>query len=493
MTRVAALGMSHETNTFVDAPTDYKAFEQGGILRADEIVHAFKDAHSTMAGYLEAGERPGVEITPLIFAHATPSGMITRDAFERIADEMIRLLRERGPWDGALLAQHGAAVSEDYPDADGEIVARVRSLVGDRTPVGLSLDMHANVSQKMVEHATITALYRTNPHVDPRPRALECAQLILRTIRGEIRPVQALETPPVVINILRQHTGSEPMRAIMQDLEQVLRQPGMLSASVAMGYPYADVREMGMAFLAIHDGDAGAAGDAARRMARRAWDQRAEFRGDAPLPEDALRRAADASTHPVVLMDVGDNVGGGGPGDSTILLAAAKKLGVRGLLYVLYDPDAVAACVAAGVRRDIALRAGAKTDDRHGEPVEVTGTIRTIGDGRFEEPAPRHGGHRFFDAGITAVLHTVDDHTLVLTSKRTMPTSLQQLYSLGIQPETRRVIVAKGVVAPRAAYEPIAAQIILVDTPGVTTADLSRFAYSRRRRPLYPFEPDAVY
>ncbi|HET8678947.1 MAG TPA: M81 family metallopeptidase [bacterium] len=493
MIRLAALGMSHETNTFVSAQTDYTAFEHTGILHADEIVGAFKDAHSTMAGYLDAGDGPGVQITPLIFAHATPSGLITRDGFARIADEMIRLLRDHGPWDGVLLAQHGAAVSEEYPDADGEIVSRVRSLVGDHTPVGLSLDMHANVSPKMVENATITVLYRTNPHVDPRLRARECAELVVRTIRGEIRPVQRLETPPVVINILQQHTGSEPMRGIMQDLEEVLRQPGMLSASVAMGYPYADVPEMGMAFLAIHDGDPTAASGAARQMARRAWDKRSHFRGDAPAPNEALRLADDAPAHPVVLMDVGDNVGGGGPGDSTILLTAAKRLRVHGLLYILHDPEAVAACVSAGVRRHITLRVGAKTDGQHGEPVEVTGTVRMIADGRFEERAPRHGGHRFFDAGLTAVLETTDDHTIVLTSKRTMPTSLQQLYSVGIRPEAKRVIVAKGVVAPRAAYEPIAAQIVLVNTPGVTSSDLSGFAYVRRRRPLYPFEPDAVY
>jgi microcystin degradation protein MlrC len=153
----------------------------------------------------------------------------------------------------------------------------------------------------------------------------------------------------------------------------------------------------------------------------------------------------------------------------------------------------VAACIAAGVRSQVTLAVGGKTDDRHGAPVEVTGTVRTISDGRFEEPTPRHGGQRFFDAGPTVVLDTTDDHTLVLTTERMASISLEQIYSIGIRPEGRRIIVAKGVVAPRAAYEPIAAQILLVNTPGVTAADLSRFTYHRRRRPLYPFEPDAAY
>ncbi len=491
--RLAALGFSHETNTFTGTRTDYDAFERTGILRGPDIVRALAESHSTMAGYLEASAEPGVEVAPLVFAHTEPSGTITRDAFERIAGEMLGLLEHQGPWDGVLLAQHGAAVSEEHPDADGEIIARVRALVGPSVPIGLSLDMHANLTRRMVDHATVTVLYRTNPHVDPRPRALECARLIIRTVRREIRPTQALETPPVVINILKQHTGSEPMKGVIGDLKTVLRRPGMLTASAVMGYPYADVEEMGMAFLAVHDGEATAASGAARWMARRAWARRAEFQGTAPSPEEALQAAMAAPRGPIVLMDVGDNIGGGSPGDSTVLLAAARRLGVRSFLQSLYDPEAVAVCVAAGVRSQITLRVGANTDRRHGDPIEVTGTVRAISDGRFEEPEPRHGGLRFFDAGPTVVLETTDDHTLLLTSRRVASTSLQQLYSVGIRPESKRVVVAKGVVAPRAAYEPIAAGIVLVDTPGVTAAEFTRFTYTRRRRPLYPFEVDAQY
>ena len=493
MMRLAALGMSHETNTFARGATGYAAFERSGILRGEEIVRAYRDSHATMAGYLEAGDRHGVEVVPLVFFRTDPSGLIARDAFERIVDELLRLLRERGPWDAVLLAQHGAAVADGYPDADGEIVSRVRALVGPKIPIGLSLDLHTNLSQRMIDGATVTVLYRTNPHVDPRPRAAECAELIVRTVRGEIRPVQALETPPVVINILQQYTGAEPMRGIMADADAVLRRPGMLSVGVAEGYPYADVVEMGMAFLVVHDGDPAAARDAARWMARRAWDRRGEFQGHSVPVEEAITLAMAAPKGPVVLMDVGDNIGGGSPGDSTILLAAAKTLGARGFLVSVCDPQAVAACIAAGVRSQVTLAVGGKTDDRHGAPVEVTGTVRTISDGRFEEPTPRHGGQRFFDAGPTVVVDTTDDHTLVLTTERMASISLEQLYSIGIRPEGRRIIVAKGVVAPRAAYEPIAAQILLVNTPGVTTADLSRFTYQRRRRPLYPFEPDAAY
>jgi len=491
--RLAALGLAHETNTFASQATDYASFEESGILRGDEIVRDYAESHATMAGFLEAREKLGVDVVPLLFTFTNPTGTITSDAFERICGEMLQMLRDQGPWDGVLLGQHGAAVSEDYPDMDGEVAARVRALVGPHVPIGMAPDMHANLSQKMIEHTTATVVYRTNPHLDPRPRALECAEIIARTIKGEIRPVQALEMPPVVINIVKQFTGEEPMLSLVHDAEEVIQRPTMISASVAEGYPYADVAEMGMAFLAISDGDEAAARDAARWMARRAWDKRAQFVADTPTPEAALRAAMAAPNGPIVLMDVGDNIGGGSPADSTILLEIAQRLGVRSYLQTLRDPEAVSACVAAGVGATVKLEVGGKTDDRHGRPVAVTGTVRRISDGKFEEPTPIHGGFRFFNGGTTVVLETEDDHTLVLTTRLIGNTSLQQMYSVGVRPETKHVVVAKGVVSPRPAYAPIAAQVVLVNTPGVTTSDLSTFTYRNRRRPLYPFEADATY
>jgi microcystin degradation protein MlrC len=491
--RLALLGIAHETNTFSRVPASYEQFERSGIARGQEIVRLFRDSQATNAGFLEAADRFGVEVAPLIFASTGPIGTITRDAFERIVGEMLQLLKDQGPWDGVLLAQHGAAVSEEHPDADGEVCRRVRALVGPSVPIGMALDLHGNLSQKMIANTTVTTCYTTNPHLDARERALRCAELIVGTIKREIRPVQALEMPPLVINIVKQFTGEEPMRGVMRDREAASKRPGILDASVAEGYPYADVEEMGMSFLAISDGDEAAARDAARWMALRAWKRRARFVGDIPSPTEALKEAVASPRGPVVLMDVGDNIGGGSSADSTVILAEARRLGVKSFLQSLYDPEAVRACVAAGVGSTVTLKVGAKTDDMHGSPVEVTGRVRLISDGKFEDPRPTHGGWRFYDGGTTVVLETTDDHTLVLTSKRIGNTSRQQMYSLGIWPEEKKVVVAKGVVSPRPAYQPIAAKIILVNTPGVTTADLSFFQYKRRRRPLYPFELDAKY
>jgi microcystin degradation protein MlrC len=491
--RLAAFGFMHETNTFSPVRADWAHFADGGFLVGDEIAREHRTAQSTMAGFFEAAERFGFELVPLVFATTGPIGTITKDAFDRIMGEIADQLRAKGPWDGVLMANHGAGVSEEYPDIEGEIAARVRAIVGPDVPIGQALDLHGNISQRSIDNVTATVFYRTNPHLDARPRAVECADIIVRTIKGEVHPVQALETPPLVINILKQYTGDEPMASLMRDCEELLSRAGILSASVIHGYPYADVQEMGASFLVVADGDGDLARSSARWLARRAWDRRAELQGDAPTAADALAMALTEPRGPVVLMDVGDNIGGGSSADSTIILAEAQRLAVRDYLQSLYDPEAVADCVRAGVGQNVTLLVGAKTDRFSGSPVLVTGRVRTISDGQWEDPRPTHGGWRFFDGGTMVRLETIDGHTLVLTSKRVGNTSIEQMYSLGIHPENMRVIVAKGVASPRPAYQPIATRIILVNTSGLTTAGLSFFDYKHRRRPLYPFEPDATY
>ncbi|MGE3912939.1 MAG: M81 family metallopeptidase [Chloroflexota bacterium] len=488
--RLAALGLAHETNTFSRVPADLEMWD---VLRGEQLREKHATATTTLAGYFAASERLGFEIVPLIFANTGPIGTITKRAFDILVGEMMQLLKDNGPWDGVLMAQHGAAVSEEFPDADGEIVRRARELLGPDMPIGVNLDMHANVSQKVIDHSTVTVVYATNPHLDAKERAEQCAELIVRKIKGEINPVMALEMPPLVVNIVKQFTGEEPMRSIVESIGEVMRRPGMLSASVAEGYPYADVEEMGMSFLAIHDGDPAAAREAARYMADRAWSLREALQGDVPSPTEALQYADAAPEGPIVLMDVGDNIGGGSSADSTYLLAEAKRLSIGSFLQTLYDPEAVGDCVEVGVGSNVTLAVGGKTDDLHGEPVTVTGKVRVLFDGLYEDPRPTHGGWRFFDGGTTAVLDTTDGHTLILTSNRVGNTSLEQLYSVGVDPERYKVVVAKGVVSPRPAYSRVAKEIVLVNTPGVTTSDLNFFTFHRRRHPLYPFEQETQY
>ena len=518
--RFAILGISHETNTFSKVPATYEKFEEALMLRGQEIVKQYIDAEYTMTGYLQAAEEFGFEAVPLMYANTGPIGTITKDAYDRITTEMFGLLRDQGPWDAVLICNHGAAVSEEFPDMDAEFTRAVREIVGPDVPVGMTLDMHSNISKETVANTDVCVVWRTCPHLDCRQRGRKTAELIYRTVVGEIKPVQYIELVPMLVNIVKQFTGQEPMKSLVDDCVEANERESILDTSIAEGYPYADVEEMGMSWIAISDGDAESAKETAKWMAARAWEVRAELNRPVPSIEEALNMAeeryvgpkpegvenflpddgsalaeAEDSEHshlgPIVLMDVGDNIGGGSSADSTHIMKVAREMGIEGYLQTLYDPEAVKAMVAAGVGAEISLEVGGKTDEMHGEPVLITGTVANIDDGPYEETRPTHGGFKFYDDGQRVRFDTVDGMTILLTTNRSGNTAREQMYSMGINPEDYRIVVAKGVSSPRPAYQPIAAEIIIVNSPGVTSADLDTFTFNRRRIPLYPFEdPD---
>ncbi|MCP5260211.1 MAG: M81 family metallopeptidase [Rhodoferax sp.] len=491
MIRIASAGFLHESNTFSAIPASLDLWQRSGILDGDAIRREYAQSQSTLAGFLALEqEDPQVQVVPLVFSRLTPMGAITPDAIEHLFQRIVDAIRDNGPWDGVLLPQHGAAVSEPYLDPDGELLRRVRELVGPDVPIGMALDMHANVSPAMVEPADIVTVYQTNPHIDARAQALLCARLLVQTIRGTIRPRMALATPPLVVNILCQGTNDQPMSELLAAADIQRRRPGVLSVSVVEGYPYADVPEMGMSFIAVTDNDQALADDVAQQLARAAWDLREPLNHGGTAVDDALRQAHAASAAPVVLFDVGDNVGGGSPGDSTHILHAARALGIANLLQAVCDPQVVQQCQAAGVGGRISAAVGGKSDHLHGAPFPIEATVTALGDGRYEETGPTHGGFRFFNDGPSCALKTDDGYTLLLTSRGAGSASLQQFRSLGIEPTDYQIVVAKGVHSPRPAMEPIAKALIWVATPGVTSADLSTFTYQHRRVPLYPFEPD---
>jgi len=497
--RIAALGLFHETNTFQSVKTDYESFANFEFLRGSEIADRHANSKFTLGGYFQAAQKFEFDLVPLLFAFTGPTGTVTKDAFDRISEEMIDLLKQNGPWDGVLLAQHGGGVSEEYPDLDGEISRRVREVVGPDTPVVMTLDLHCNITQNQIANTDALVAFRTNPHLDAVERAVEASEILVKTIRGEVRPVQHLVQVPMIINIVKQPTSFGPMKEIMDDVDEVLAKKSVLSVTCGQGFPYADVDQMGVSFVVVTDDDAEFAEEQANWLAQRAWARRAELQNDSPSVEESISRAINAPSDgkPIVIMDVGDNVGGGGTADSTHLLAEANRQGLSGqksLLLSLYDPSAVQTCIGAGVGSTITLNVGAATDNLHGEPIEVTGNVRAISDGKFEEPKPTHGGLRFFDYGPSVALDTEDGHTILLHTVRGIGNmSREQHYSIGIRPEEYRVVICKGTVSPRAAYEPIAREIIMANSPGVTSADMSSFTFQNRRKPLYPFEPDTKF
>ncbi len=492
MLRIATAGYQHESNTFSAIPASLDQWRRSGILEDAAAIRAeYETSQSTLAGFFAAARKdPEVELVPLFFTRLTPMGALTPEATEFIFGRIVQALRDNGPWDAVLLPLHGAAVSESALDADGELVRRVREAVGPKVPIGVSLDMHANIAQQLVDNADIVTVYQTNPHIDAFAQAVACAEMTFQTARGQIRPTRALEMPPLVVNILNQGTSDAPMRELLKVADAQRQRPGVLSVSVVEGYPYADVPEMGMSFIAITDNDPALARDVAHRIAKAAWELREALNQGGTPVDDALARAQAAPAGPVVLFDVGDNVGGGSPGDSTHILHAARRLGITNLLQAVCDPDVVRMAEAAGVGGRIEAAIGGKKDTLHGAPFAIQGRVTALSDGRYEETGPTHGGFRFYNDGPSCALRTDDGLTLIITSQGAGSSSLQQFRALGVEPTAMKIVVAKGVHSPRPAMEPIAKQMIWVATPGVTTADLGTFTYRHRRVPLFPLERD---
>jgi microcystin degradation protein MlrC len=481
--RIAIAGFMHESNTFNPAVTDRAAFAAQSLVFGADLVDEWRDAHHEVGGFLEAAKVEGFEPVPIVMAWATPSGPVADSVFEDITNHIIEGIQRCRP-DGLLLALHGAMVAESFPDGDGEVLARLRQAFGPNFPIVLSLDLHGNLSQRLIELSQAAVAYRTYPHVDQRDCGRRAASLLVRLLRGQIHPRVALAKPPLIINIMTQDTSCEPMKGFMQAVRDLEREPGILSASLLPGFPYADVPQMGPSVVVVADGDAGLARRQADRLGNEIWQARHQFSCHLPDAATAVALALKADRTPVVLVDTGDNVGGGSAGDGTVLLHEMLRQGATDGVVCFYAPAEVQFCASAGLGAEITLTVGGKVDRLHGDPVAVTGRVRLLHDGTYIESEPRHGGRRTNFMGQTALVEIQGRNLLVLNSLRHPPFSLGQLTCLGIEPRRQRILVVKAAIAFKAAYAPIAGTIIEADTPGLTAVNPARFNYRNIRRGL---------
>jgi microcystin degradation protein MlrC len=483
--RVAIGGIYHESNTFFAQPMTLERFADSHLHYGDDVITHWRGTCSEINGFLEGGEQYGFEVVPTIMAWGMPSGAVTEAAFEQLCGELTTRLAGAMPLHGILLSLHGALVSEKYLDGDGEILRRVRECIGPKTPLIATIDFHANVTDEMVRWANALIGYDTYPHIDQVERGREAATLMNRMLREGLRPKMALACRPLFPHILRQGTEKPPMKDVVAAAHQAEQMPGVLTVSVMAGFPYTDVPRAGFSVVAVA-ADRDAARSAAESVAMLAWMHRSEFLCDVPDAARAIATALKNRDGLTVLVDVGDNVGGGTPGDGTVLLGELLKQGAQGALVLLCDPEAVAACAAAGVRSTVTLKVGGKCDRHHGPPVEISGVVQTLHCGTYRNVGPMRDGV-MEDQGRTAVVDT--GGVLVVLTERRMPMwNLEQLRSLGIEPTRLRIVVVKAAIAYRAAYAPIAASIIEVDTPGLTAVDLRRFPYQRLERPVFPLD-----
>lgn len=483
--RIAVGGIYHESNTFIAQPMTLARFSESQLHYGADILPNWRGTCSEMAGFLEAADRFHFEAIPTLMAWGMPSGTVTNEAFESLLSDLVARLRSGAPLDGVLLSLHGAMVSEQYPDADGEILRRVRAAIGPAVPLVATFDLHANLTEEMVRWPDALVGYKTYPHIDQVDRAMEAAVIVHRMLREGLHPHMALARRPLFPHILSQSTDHSPMAEIIAATRARESLPGIVSVSAAAGFPYTDVPHAGFAVLAVaqtpHE-----ARSAAESLADQVWRQRADFVRKLPGPAAAVSEAICSPEGLTVLVDVGDNVGAGTPGDGTVLLSELLRQGAQEALVMLCDPEACAASIAAGVRQQVTLTVGGKSDRYHGKPVQITARVRGLSDGIFRNIGPLRDGVQE-DQGRTAVLDT--GGVLVVLTERRMPMwNLQQLRALGIEPVRLRIVVVKAAIAYRAAYAPIAGKIIEADTPGLSAADVRQFHYTRLERPVYPLD-----
>ncbi len=487
--RVGIVGIYHESNTFLSTGTEWEDFEKGHLLSGNDIIIEYRNAYHEIGGVIEVfSNQENIDLIPIFYAEATPGGRISKMTSNKLLKTMEDLLVKALPLDGLMVLPHGAAVSDDYPDFDGKWLSMVRSLVGEDIPIVGTIDPHCNLSDEMARSVNALIAYKTNPHIDQRQTGIDASLILLGMMWGEIRPVMAAQKTQVAISIEMQHTASEPCLSFYKLAEDIACLPEVLSISIVLGFPYADVYEMGSSVIVVTDNAPSKAAKLANRLKRYLEKNHVLFSGKKTSLRELPEKIVQAEK-PLLLLDMGDNVGGGSPGDSTYLLSFLEENDFGRGFMCIYDPAVVDQFQRLKVGDRLTVETGGKTDRLHGNPVSVSAELMAMVDGKFFENEPRHGGQVSFNMGLTAIVNTAMNNTLMLTSRRIVPFSLQQLLAFGLDPSSYQLIVAKGVHAPLAAYMTVCKDLVRVNTPGTTTADVASLHFSNRRKPLFPFEP----
>jgi len=491
--RIISGGIQHETNTFAEGMTTLADFIRDShagdqLAGHDTVIERYSDTGTIHGGYLAAAERVGFELVPVLNTRAYPSGMVARQTFDQLCELLTSRIAAELPADGILLDLHGAMVTEEYEDAEAEIVRRVRELVPDDIPIVVTLDLHANISPALAERATVIIGYDTYPHVDMRERGEEAAELISRIVRGEVQPQQAYRQLPLLTMPPMQCTLRQPMQDIVAQLHALEAEAGILTATIAMGFPFADIRDMGVTVLATADGDLQQAEEAVERLATILWQARDNLQPQLTTIERAIQLSQQQEGL-VIFTDGSDNPGGGAPCDGTVALAALIKADCpSAVVGCLFDPETVQQAVEAGEGATIDVTLGGKTDDRHGQPLQLRAEVLRLSDGDFRFHGAMAQG--LADTlGNTALLRIGGVEVLTASLRRQL-IDRAMLETVDIDPTALQLLVLKSAVHFRADIGPLASLIVDGDTPGIHRPDFSCFEYHKLRRPVYPLDGD---
>lgn len=496
--RIAVGGFMHETNTFQPRKTTYADFAEAGdrppLVRGAEVLTRFDGMNQSIAGALEVLRPTGATLLPLLWTSTTPGGYVTEDAFERITAMLLEDLRNALPVDAIYLNLHGAMVAEHVEDPEGELLARVRKLVGPDVPVVASLDLHSNTTPQMFAMSDAMVAYCTYPHIDMADTGLKAGRLLAEILARGRKPAKAYRQLPYLIPLTWQCSTLEPSKSIYA-LGDRLIDGQVASTSFTPGFPAADIHDCGAVVFA-YGWDAPATERAMETLYRSVLEAESQYAGKLYTPDEAVHEAmrlTQAVSRPVVLADTQDNPGAGGSADTVGLLNALIHNGAqRAVLGVIHDPDAAKAAHAAGLGATITLGIGAKTRAWGEQPLERPWKVERLGDGRMTCHGPMMKGWTLA-LGPMALL-SFGGVRVAVSTKKVQAMDQEPFRHLGVDPRTERIVALKSSVHFRADFEPIAEAVLVVQSPGEMVADPVDLPFRRlrpgvRMRPLGPVFP----
>ena len=494
MARIAIGGFQHETNTFAPSRADYAQFEAGGgwpgAKYGEPIFGAIEGANLPAQGAVQALRagmgNAGHTLVGTAWAAASPSAQVTTDAFERILGEMLAQLKKQLPLEGVYLDLHGAMVTDDHDDGEGEILRRVRELIGPRVPLVASLDLHGNVTRAMLAHVDAMVGYRTYPHVDMADTGARAARLLDTILRTGARPAKSFATLDFLTGLPSQSSFIEPCKGLYALLERLERSSGAMLTFMP-GFPMADFDECGMSVFG-YGSDQGAVEKAVEELRGAVADAEKDFAMELHSPDEAVARARARGEpgKPVVIADTQDNPGAGGNGDTTGMLAAlVRQRATEATLGLLIDGEAAKRAHEAGQGATLGFSLGGKSRIPDDAPFVGEFTVERLGEGKFTCTGPMFKGFRM-DLGNMALLRskTAPGVRVALASRKCQAADKEMFRHLGVEPVKERMLVLKSSVHFRADFEPIAREVLVAKSPGPALADPSEFPWKKLRKGL---------
>jgi microcystin degradation protein MlrC len=489
--RLLLAAMKHETNTFSPVVTDLPRFSRAGRGTpdiGDAAIRSYRGTGTVLGAYIEIAEREGAQFEVAIAADAWPSGPVETEAYEALTAPIVAAAA-RGGWDGILLDLHGAMVTRQHEDGEGELLRRLRA-VAPNTPIGVAYDMHANVHADMVQLAQVVAGYQTYPHVDMHGTGLRAGDALVRMLKGEVKPTTAWGQRPMIPHVMRQGSADEPNKSLQARAKEMEAQ-GALCASLFVGFPHADIANAGLSVVVTTDNDPALAQRLCNELLDTAWQRRAEFVYQLEPLEQSVGRAKAMQEGPIFLLDHYDNAASGGGMDTTEVLAEIIRQQLDNVaVFAIYDPQAVQACANAGVGAQVTLAIGGRFHAPlmpvQSQPLTVTGTVRTLFAGRYRAAGPMAAGSEQ-DMGHAAVLDT-GRVKIVLISRHVEPFDINALLSVGIDPRQQRYVMLKSRIHWRAGLGPLARAVVECAGVGVCTSDFGQHKFENLRRPVYPLD-----